>query len=900
MKIARKLTCLFITFIMLAAAGTQALAFRYYEDMWKLTGAVDVQEKMEDGKAIIQISDTGNSIPPVYSVAQYFYPETLKGKVTIKFDFKQIKSGNNTFHIMEFNGVSQTLFPITFLEGEDLIAFNNDHAQSLPAKSDEWCTIVLDIDTDDAHVKATCTSDGADSTLEFDIKDPATNAKKQNLDVNSFTLNMQQNGIVQLGNFKVFPTGNEPATDEIVSGSEDEIKGDESIKVRYNGELMQLKTLPFISEGGRTMVPVRGIFENMDAYVHWDNQNRRVLVMRYGDTIRLTIDDTKADVNGETKEMDQPAQLLGGRTYIPLRFISEALGADVAFDEATTTIDITLKEDIQKQPRTPVEPPETNEVWIGPHPWGSNEQGGYAPYAEYETIFMEPSKWEETFSKATGVKIYIDVFHPDLKYNLPKLRDMVDKYNLKVDVEVGGQKMESFLTYGSDVGIKAAQRDIRLLKNWTDIGGRLDSISEDHAIMYAINDNQYTYNRGLYMQMIYNQMLYFKEMERWYPGLDFGLIESLGFFKVHGRNGKDYSQSASLADQWYYQDFLDDALDIADRVGVRLNHFDVDYSFLGVKLDTFGVDSSGYQFGDPIDYNKVITVQEYSQQNGVKCGIIFNEIIWDGASEQEKNITTCKSMIEYYNGYHEAGGKPDKAIIQSWFTYPFEGPESEPYTFFWTAKEMLKDVPAIQRPELEPSAPDPDYDGVTSAEGAPVQVDPEDRSEIAVSELLADSGRWSLAGGAVIDSGKLNLVKGDGALSGYDQPYLNQTFTMDIEMLEESEGNILIQLRADHKADQPWNLTQGYFFIINKEGVELQKKLPDGQMPSLKKLDTPIFANGKPHTVKASAVNTDMGVKLTFYLDKRKVLEVMDTANTITDAGYLNLCTMVGGAATIS
>ncbi len=88
---------------------------------------------------------------------------------------------------------------------------------------------------------------------------------------------------------------------------------------------------PVIIES-RTLMPVRFISENFGCDVGWDNDTRTVTVKKDGKTITMKIDDNKLTVDGEVKEMDVPAQILDGRTFIPLRALTEALGKEVFWD----------------------------------------------------------------------------------------------------------------------------------------------------------------------------------------------------------------------------------------------------------------------------------------------------------------------------------------------------------------------------------------------------------------------------------------------------------------------------------------------------------------------------------------------------------------------------------------
>lgn len=90
----------------------------------------------------------------------------------------------------------------------------------------------------------------------------------------------------------------------------------------------------------RTLVPVRGVFEKIGATVDWDDATKTVTAKKDDITIFIGIGDNTAAKNGEEVSLDVPPQLIGGRTMVPLRFISEALGCKVEWFGATRSINI--------------------------------------------------------------------------------------------------------------------------------------------------------------------------------------------------------------------------------------------------------------------------------------------------------------------------------------------------------------------------------------------------------------------------------------------------------------------------------------------------------------------------------------------------------------------------------
>lgn len=114
------------------------------------------------------------------------------------------------------------------------------------------------------------------------------------------------------------------------------------ISVYIDEEPLVLVDQPFIREG-RTLVPMRAFFEALGAEVSWDAANRTAIGTRGGITVSIPIGSTTPVVNGEPYTIEVPAEIVNSRTYIPLRFVGEALGDEVVWEESTRSIYITRK-----------------------------------------------------------------------------------------------------------------------------------------------------------------------------------------------------------------------------------------------------------------------------------------------------------------------------------------------------------------------------------------------------------------------------------------------------------------------------------------------------------------------------------------------------------------------------
>lgn len=110
-----------------------------------------------------------------------------------------------------------------------------------------------------------------------------------------------------------------------------------AVDLYVDGGALQTDVPPTILNG-RTLVPLRAIFEALDADVTWDNATQTASAQKASTTVQVTIDNTTAYVNGRAQTLDAPAKLIGGRTMVPARFVSESLDARVLWDGNTESV----------------------------------------------------------------------------------------------------------------------------------------------------------------------------------------------------------------------------------------------------------------------------------------------------------------------------------------------------------------------------------------------------------------------------------------------------------------------------------------------------------------------------------------------------------------------------------
>ncbi|MBQ9519525.1 MAG: family 10 glycosylhydrolase [Firmicutes bacterium] len=115
----------------------------------------------------------------------------------------------------------------------------------------------------------------------------------------------------------------------------------DDIVVYLDGEMVIFDQKPII-ENGRTLVPMRAIFEALGMTVEWNNAKQRITATDpKGTLIIMTIGDKIMTADGKIVEMDVPPKIVASRTLVPLRAISEAYNCKVEWDGVNRIINIT-------------------------------------------------------------------------------------------------------------------------------------------------------------------------------------------------------------------------------------------------------------------------------------------------------------------------------------------------------------------------------------------------------------------------------------------------------------------------------------------------------------------------------------------------------------------------------
>lgn len=110
------------------------------------------------------------------------------------------------------------------------------------------------------------------------------------------------------------------------------------IHVLYNQKEIAFPDQKPVIRNSRTLVPISPIAKGLGFKVDWNNQTRTVTIQKSTNTVNLVIDQKTAKRNGHTLTLDTPAQIMNGRTMVPVRFIADALNYQVNWNQAARQV----------------------------------------------------------------------------------------------------------------------------------------------------------------------------------------------------------------------------------------------------------------------------------------------------------------------------------------------------------------------------------------------------------------------------------------------------------------------------------------------------------------------------------------------------------------------------------
>jgi len=207
------------------------------------------------------------------------------------------------------------------------------------------------------------------------------------------------------------------------------ISNAQQIKVQVDGTPVYFANTQPQYINGRVLVPLRGVFEQMGANVLWNQQTHVVTATRGNTDVRLTIGNRLASINGSPVNLDVPAMVVGGSTMVPIRFVSEALGAQVGWLAADNLVTIntttagnagTITTPPQRLRRVLIREDQVIPVKLD-HTLSSDDN---AKGDTFTATVMRDSEFFGDIPQGTKIEGHIAAVHPRKSNNNPAILDL--------------------------------------------------------------------------------------------------------------------------------------------------------------------------------------------------------------------------------------------------------------------------------------------------------------------------------------------------------------------------------------------------------------------------------------------------------------------------------------------
>jgi N-acetylmuramoyl-L-alanine amidase len=124
------------------------------------------------------------------------------------------------------------------------------------------------------------------------------------------------------------------------------IKGNKSIGINVNGKLLQVDSEPYM-EKSRVFVPVSFIAKALNVNeIKWDKESESAIIKDNNKEIILPIKSDKVVINGKEVKLDAPININDGRTFVPIRFVAQALDCEVGWNAKEYIVNIKKEEEL--------------------------------------------------------------------------------------------------------------------------------------------------------------------------------------------------------------------------------------------------------------------------------------------------------------------------------------------------------------------------------------------------------------------------------------------------------------------------------------------------------------------------------------------------------------------------
>jgi len=305
--------------------------------------------------------------------------------------------------------------------------------------------------------------------------------------------------------------------------------------------------------------------------------------------------------------------------------------------------------------------------FVGPSPRGGID--------DYKQLFKANASWDWVKRHAHVFEMHVNSLRP-----LPSLPGYLDDASLvmaqkalaKSDFEVGVIAGGLRKFKGSDnqlnwfqAGELQARKEIEGLRRWASVGGEVDVLLLDSPFSHIMEQVGMPWHFAAY-----ELADYLDEIATEFPELEVGFIEPIPRYTIGSFTTFNEIAYGDL------RDLFSTVLPILEARGHAMSFFLADSPY-------------SYTEGTPQGWRKLVAAEVEVERWGMTFGWFVNDNVGGGTS----NELFYANALDGLRKLAEAGGNPDQFNIRSWYDYPaIAVPEHEPFSFTWTAGELMRFV----------------------------------------------------------------------------------------------------------------------------------------------------------------------------------------------------------------
>ena len=359
------------------------------------------------------------------------------------------------------------------------------------------------------------------------------------------------------------------------------------------------------------------------------------------------------------------------------------------------------------------------DVWYSPH---FDFMHGVTPPPDFFPLLTNPmTAWPQLASRTSTLKLKMSALFPSVtSEDLLDLVRTVHARGMRVGLEIGGARW-GMTRCDAASQLLYAKREQKQARRWLDLGGRLDSITTDHACTWDVRHELSQQHCVPRVSMATRIDAVAQVLASWReflgPNLSIGFIESLGYWDIVGPDGTEYRNTdpQRLDNLTGWTRSLENVTALLLSAARKHNptpevplidHYQIDYGMDGVEQDTLHY---GARAPAGMNYGRILGAEAVMKAHGLETGVILNANaahMRTYAPVAPGCLVACSPTftpshsaslrtLNVTRGYLQLPSRGSQhAILEQWQTFPnVTGPETAMDTGMWMASQaagMLK------------------------------------------------------------------------------------------------------------------------------------------------------------------------------------------------------------------